>query len=65
MKLIHIVGQSATQFVDPRHESLKVVSVLDPGVFGDFFEPLAFRADQVDPQDGVVVERGQFGGRVA
>ena len=65
MEFLHVAGQCAAQLVDPRDERFEVVSVLDSSVLGDLFETFTLHPDQVDPQDGVVIERRQLSRGVA
>ncbi len=56
-----VARQFPAQFVDPRHERLEVVAVLDASVLDDLLHPLPFHPDGGDAQDGVVVEGGELG----
>src|SRR5579884_4003860 len=64
MEGLHVVRNLTSQFVDARDQCFKVVAVFNAGVFGDFLQTLAIQADQVHPQDGVIVIGCQFGGGV-
>jgi LysR substrate binding domain len=65
VKGVRAVGELATQLVEAGHQRLKMVPVFDARIPGDFLQPLAFQADQVNVQDGVIVIGGEFRGGVS
>jgi hypothetical protein len=49
MELLHVLRQFATEFVDARNQSLKVIAIFDAGRLSDLFDPLTLQSDQVHP----------------
>ena len=46
MEVDHAFGQTAPQFINAGDQCFEVVAVFNARVFRDFFEALAFEADQ-------------------
>jgi hypothetical protein len=55
VKVDHVVRKVPAKFVDPRNQGLEVIPVLDTGGFRYLLDPLSFEADQVQPEDGLVI----------
>ena len=60
MEGLHVVGQFPSQFINARDQRFEMIAVFYAGVFRDHLQTFSFHADQVDSENGVVIECGQL-----
>jgi hypothetical protein len=54
----HIRGKLPAQLVNARHQGFEMIAILDAGVLRDLLQTFAFKANEVYPQDGIVIKCG-------
>lgn len=58
VEFLHVLRERSTEFVDSWNQCFEVIAVLNAGNLCDFLNGLTIKADEIAPQDGVVIVRG-------